>query len=475
MKPFNEMGNSVKFVMVILVSLVTVIYGSACYANYPPSSAFTSKTTAADTLKRVKKKSRPERRSARKEKRKSYKSEEPEKSSSCLGTVLSIFLESLCSSIFSGGNDEPAAENNIIYEEPEYGKPLQEGEVTEKEQQPAESTAFGLQRGSDDAVLISSPPGSDIVLWSNAGGLGSDGYSIATLKEETSIQINYTSKVHGDLWYNISVPSSSNLTGWVKENEILISSEVKEKISEEELYFENKIKLDNYYEPDYYSPEAETTSPQPVEDYAVQESVRHEVADIRFQITASPGVSVIARSMLSEEYGNPQFSMALKTRYVPRYPFTVGLQLSYLHANGEPLYQYKSGDIVQRPDSSDIDIVSLGLHAGIIHQISSRPFFISLEFAPTLFWVRESAHYHIYDRGMLVKLKEDRFTKPTIGSNLCLGFGYQSKNATYALNVTYSYIAWDPKGEEPLTLDFLNRDSIPIIRFAFSVGYTFFK
>jgi hypothetical protein len=201
-----------------------------------------------------------------------------------------------------------------------------------------------------------------------------------------------------------------------------------------------------------------------------------DIGDARWEILADLSVPVFPNSMLNEEY-NSSFRVGAETRFLFVHSIQVDLSFGYSHSNGEPQYDYVTGNVREAPTDSNLDIWSIGARVGQLFAFptGNNYFFFSYDLGPTVFNVRESATLEVYEGKEMTGTREETLSEWKIGGEVKLEVGSIIKGQfPISFHTRFSVIPWTANEEKSLTLDFLNDNAIYVLNFGLSFGYMFY-
>ena len=146
----------------------------------------------------------------------------------------------------------------------------------------------------------------------------------------------------------------------------------------------------------------------------------------------------------------------------------------YLKSNGDPQYEYVSGDLRDSPSSSKLEIMNFGLQIGHLLPVAEGLFYFSYGIAPTMFKVSESATIREYENDMRVGTRTDELSRWRFGGELKLEFGGNIEPITIGIFTRFTLISWEAKEEKSLTLDYFGSSTITYFNFGITVGLLIF-
>ena len=162
---------------------------------------------------------------------------------------------------------------------------------------------------------------------------------------------------------------------------------------------------------------------------------------------------------VSDEYKDGGWRAALRGfRRVGRIG-RFSLSAGYLKEDGRPKFNYVTPTLIDYPQRSRLQIVDLGLNAGLELPLSRNWSFRS-DIGPTLFWVRESAkmNYDSLQSGIVVASghREEWLERWRMGGQLNVGFGrVLGSDSRFGLLLSLFVISWESESRKSLTLDFI--------------------
>jgi len=137
-----------------------------------------------------------------------------------------------------------------------------------------------------------------------------------------------------------------------------------------------------------------------------------------------------------------------------------GLSAGYSKEAGKPKFNYVTPTQIDYPRSSRLQIVDLGLIAGV-DLPGGKNWSIRSEIGPTLFWVRESSKmdYDSLQGGVVVASgqREEWLERWRIGGQFNVGFGRvlgSDSGTRVGLLLSLFVISWESESRKSLTLDF---------------------
>jgi len=139
----------------------------------------------------------------------------------------------------------------------------------------------------------------------------------------------------------------------------------------------------------------------------------------------------------------------------------LGLSVGYSKEAGRPKFNYVTPTQIDYPRSSRLQIVDLGLNAGLDLPVGRNWSFRS-DIGPALFWVRESAKmdYDSLQSGIVVASgrREEWLERWRIGGQFDVGFDRflsSDSRTRVGLLLRLFVISWESESRKSLTLDFI--------------------
>ena len=135
------------------------------------------------------------------------------------------------------------------------------------------------------------------------------------------------------------------------------------------------------------------------------------------------------------------------------------LRAGYLNEEGRPRFNYVTSTQIDYPQTSRLQIVDLGLNAGLSLPLGRKWSFRS-DIGPTLFWVRESAkmNYDSLQGGVVVASghREEWLERWRMGGQFNVGLARAlSSDTRIGLLLSLFVISWESESRKSLTLDFI--------------------
>jgi len=371
-------------------------------------------------------------------------SSEPEEETSfwgaCLGSLCGSFMASVCNSSDSGESTHEvesgisATDDDYRYESDDAPTYYQ-GNI-----EPADSTKNSVK------------------LWNNPGGYEADGFVLGNLQRGTEVTVIRFDYHKITLWALVKSNEYGSVEGWVMERDVVSLPE------------QGTDSRTNEEQPGYQTPFESSTSTT---------SSPYARGYPKFVFFAELSYPVFTNKSIREEYQN-----ADSTKFAYRFGAEAGIFVSktmnisfsfgYLHAEGEPLYDYEANGLRDSPQDSDLQVWNYGLQFGQLF-LFRKDWFFSYGIAPAVFKVKESALITEYENGIYMGYRTDELSEWKVGGevNAKIG-GTVAKKVPISLSVRYSLIPWESNEEQSLTLDYLDSNSISIFSFGFSIGYLLF-
>jgi len=135
------------------------------------------------------------------------------------------------------------------------------------------------------------------------------------------------------------------------------------------------------------------------------------------------------------------------------------LSAGYSKEEGRPKFNYVTTTQIDYPQSSRLQIVDLGLNAGLDFPLG-RNWSFRPDIGPALFWVRESAkmEYDSLQGGVVVASghREERLEKWRMGGQFNMHFAKQlDPDFRVGFLLRLFVISWESESRKSLTLDFI--------------------
>ena len=174
---------------------------------------------------------------------------------------------------------------------------------------------------------------------------------------------------------------------------------------------------------------------------------------------------------VTDEYADGGWRAALRgfrrVGTVARFTLNAG----YLKQEGRPKFNYVTPTLIDYPQRSRLQIVDLGLSAGLERPLSRNWSFRS-DIGPTLYWVRESAKmdYDSLQGGIVVASghREEWLERWRMGGQLNVGFGRAlSSDSRIGLLFSFFAISWESDSRKSLTLDFIG--TAPLVGYGIGI------
>ena len=167
---------------------------------------------------------------------------------------------------------------------------------------------------------------------------------------------------------------------------------------------------------------------------------------------------------VSDEYADGGWRAALRGFRRVGSVGRVALSAGYLKEEGKPKFNYVTPTLIDYPQRSRLQIVDLGLSAGLDLPLSRNWSFRS-DIGPTLFWVRESAkmNYDSLQSGIVVASghRDEWLERWRMGGQLNVGFGrVLSSDSRIGLLLSLFVISWESESRKSLTLAFIGRQPL---------------
>jgi len=194
--------------------------------------------------------------------------------------------------------------------------------------------------------------------------------------------------------------------------------------------------------------------------------VRRSTTAAPFGIGGDLSWFYVGPGAVSDEYKDGGWRAALRAFRRVGSVGRLALSAGYLKEKGQPKFNYVTPTQIDYPQSSGLQIVDLGLNAGLDLPVGRNWSFRS-DIGPTLFWVRESAKmsYDSLQSGVVVASghREEWLERWRIGGQFNVGFGrVLSSDSRIGLLLSLFIIRWESDSRKSLTLDFIGTQ--PLVR-----------
>ena len=194
--------------------------------------------------------------------------------------------------------------------------------------------------------------------------------------------------------------------------------------------------------------------------------VRRSTTAAPFGIGGDLSWFYVGPGAVSDEYKDGGWRAALRAFKRVGSVGRLALSAGYLKEKGQPKFNYVTPTQIDYPQSSRLQIVDLGLNAGLDLPVGRNWSFRS-DIGPTLFWVRESAKmsYDSLQSGVVVASghREEWLERWRIGGQFNVGFGrVLSSDSRIGLLLSLFIIRWESDSRKSLTLDFIGTQ--PLVR-----------
>ena len=194
--------------------------------------------------------------------------------------------------------------------------------------------------------------------------------------------------------------------------------------------------------------------------------VRRSTTAAPFGIGGDLSWFYVGPGAVSDEYKEGGWRAALRAFRRVGSVGRLALSAGYLKEKGQPKFNYVTPTQIDYPQSSRLQIVDLGLNAGLDLPVGRNWSFRS-DIGPTLFWVRESAKmsYDSLQSGVVVASghREEWLERWRIGGQFNVGFGrVLSSDSRIGLLLSLFIIRWESDSRKSLTLDFIGTQ--PLVR-----------
>ncbi len=151
------------------------------------------------------------------------------------------------------------------------------------------------------------------------------------------------------------------------------------------------------------------------------------------------------------------------------------LSAGFSWANGQPKFNYVTPTQIDYPQTSLLQIVDLGLSAGLDLRVGTRSDF-RFDIGPMLCWVHESAEmdYDSLQGGVVVGSghRKESLEAWRIGGQFNMGLGVRIHSHTrIGLLIRAFAISWESESQKSLTLDFIGTQPIVGGGIGISLGY----
>ncbi len=281
--------------------------------------------------------------------------------------------------------------------------------------------------GSRAIVMPADSSGYGALIWSEPGGEEAGAELVTDLPEGSDVVVHDSQVLQDELWLHVSVAGSPAPMGWMRAEDLMARP-------------------------------PSTPPSQPLSGL---------VGDFSW--------FYIGPDDVSDEYDGGGWRAALQGfRRVGRAGRAV-LSAGYSWAKGQPKFNYVAPTQIDYPQSSLLQIVDLGLSAGLDLRLGTRSN-LQLGIGPTVCWVRESAEmdYDSLQGGVVVGSghRKESLEEWRIGGQFNMDIGTRlSSDLRIGLLVRAFAVSWNSESQKSLTLDFIGTQPILGGGIGISLGY----
>jgi len=279
------------------------------------------------------------------------------------------------------------------------------------------------------AIVMPADSSGEALMWSDPGGEGAGAELVTDLPEGSDVVVHDSRVLQDGLWLQVSVAGAQAPMGWMRAEDLVARRS-----------------------------ELPSTPPRPPFGVVVDVSWFH-----------------IGPQDVSDEYDGGEWRTGLQGfRRVGRMGRAV-LSAGFSWAKGQPKFNYVTPTQIDYPRSSLLQIVDLGLAAGLDFRLGTRSDF-RFDIGPMLCWARESAKmdYDSLQGGVVVGSghRQESLKQWRIGGQFNMGIGIRLHAHTrLALFIRAFAISWKSESQKSLTLDFIGTEPLVGGGIGISLGY----
>lgn len=294
----------------------------------------------------------------------------------------------------------------------------------------------------DAMVSPRNPQDGAVTVWDDPGGRVADAAVVGSLNAGEEVSITERAVVGGQPWLKIVTHGTPATAGWIVESDIVTTRIVSEEA--------------------------------PVPDAPLVEEPYYDVARQKWALLLDLGVPVFTEGQINDEYEKKAISVGLATRIFMIRGFQVNGGVSYIHANGEPKYNYIVGTTTESPSDSRLNIWSFELGLGQLYSLFGPHGFLVWDLGPSVINVRERAEITVIETGVVTGTRKDELSEWRGGFHAKLEAGGLIDVVPIGGYVSYAIFPWHSNHEKSLTFDFLEKTRVVTFCFGITVGVSFF-
>src|SRR5882672_437031 len=277
------------------------------------------------------------------------------------------------------------------------------------------------------AIVVPTDSSGVALMWSDPGGEGAGAELVTDLPEGSDVVVHGSRVLEDGLWLQVSVASAQAPMGWMRAEDLVARRS-------ELLY-----------------------TPPP------------------FGFVVDVSWSSLGPEDVSDEYDGGGWRTALQGFRRVGHVGRAVLSAGFSWAKGQPKFNYVTPTQIDYPQSSLLQIVDLGLSAGLDLRLGTRSDF-RFDIGPMLCWARESAEMD-YDslQGSVVVgsgHRRESLEEWRIGGQFNMGFGIRPhSDFRIGLLLRAFAISWKSESQKSLTLDFIGTQPVVGGGIGISLGY----
>jgi hypothetical protein len=437
-----ETGSTLEFpvegIDVSAVPGVVLLFDATGRAQYTSADSDTAETKKTRVRKERTKEKKPVGQSQEREEESTE--EEPGFFESCALDCLGGMLESLLSS-------DPAPEEEETTTVEAALMPAEERGDAEPSARPSDDPSLPYKT----VVEPLNPHANEVSVWDNPGGRQARANIIAQLPAGTYVTVTESSSINDTRWVKVEIAGAPEPVGWVQGASAPASRSRPEP-----------------------SPPPSPSMTEPLPHASPEPPSFHPSGPARWRLAASFAAPVFTREAISEEYGSG-IGTGVEMNVLITESMHLYLSVGYLHADGEPLFDYVIGSITESPSRSDLDVWHFDLGFGHRYSIVDGAAYVAWGVGPSLFHVRESADITVLEDGLETGSRTETLSRWKAAGQARVGAGgLVGGRVPIGIQTRYSVFPWDSNEEKSLTLDFLGKESIGVLSVGIGIGYLFY-
>jgi len=303
-------------------------------------------------------------------------------------------------------------------------------------------------------VLPENPHSTDLGLWPEAGGREQNEEVTARLSVQEHVSVTERWTDQHDTWVKIVSSTDPAVIGWVREGDLSPAGEG--------------------------PPAPSGTVPEAAPFESVPGAAPSEpviaIGPPRAELGVSFAWPTSTEGSLNTEYGHATYyEVGADGRIFLGGPWNLQMGVAYLHAGGEPQFDYVIGSITESPSNSLVEVWRIDLGGGMNVYFPGEIGFFAWGAGPSLFRVREKADIRVVDGNkQVIDTRGEELVAWKLGGQARVGGGaVLGDRFSLEGHVRLAVFPWSSEEKKSLTLDFVDSSAIGVLTVAVGVSYRF--